>query len=981
MLKPSLYISFVVALMFFSACSGDDNRPENEEGITPADRTYAIFSPGTSELPVPNDLLFSSETAGDGTMTAGSDPGNPVIEGIDAMDGSSVIAPIDIAFSDSLDASQTLSAQSFVAVGESVIPNPSQNVFLLPLAYPGGDALLQASADLNSDGTPEGVEVPTFAKAAAYQRAVATGDVATLLALAAPDARAELISLDGGTNNVLRISPLQPLMPETKYLIVVTTLQDNAGNDVLSSIAYDYIGDPNSNITPLGLDSLRAAMTGWEQLASGYFAFMQAVYSGAGVSASAPSADDIIFSLTFTTGGTDAVLKSIAAPEVFFEKSIRTGYKQDAIAKLVSGTYNLSGDNSNVTTVTDGAINSTLNFLLTSPVLPDTSPNPLYNETMAAAIDAGASYATLAADSASTAYLLQVAATEAALSVYDSGSAEQGDNNEASINAEAIGTVAAMAAGAEVTVGQLFPLPAPRPTNFYRVDLASEINPALQAPALVYQGEITLPTFLGQADGEDGSALKTSSWQANQTIGGVIDAGRGNDPGTTPPSEMITYRYPFPGTVANQTVPVLVTTPEPSTLAAFDLAKPEAGWPVVIYVHGITADRSNSLPLGDALAFACIAQDLSGPTGAPCFATIAIDQPLHGFTPAGSGVPGLPNVSAPDFAVEPNVPEGSPNMPSDNLSERHFNFTADANLNPVPIDYDAGFGDSGSLFINLTNFRNARDNLRQMAVDLLNLNASISSMDVDGDGIANDLDANNVYFIGHSLGAIDGIPFVAINNDPSVQASPFSDLPFIKAGAFLNTGSAPPTLLTNSGSYSPTILGGLSAASSELEQGKSGLESYLSVFQGLLDSVDPINFASSLSDPRSSTGILLTEIIGDGTASAPRDQTIPNAAHEMWGVAPLGNNLPSVFAGTEPLINQFGAVKTADASSDGDAAVIVTRFTEGSHSNPVSAGNTVVDTYSSAAVFAEMVAEIVSFFAWEGDVPASIVQDTEVVEP
>ncbi len=970
MFKPSLtqflirriglfFAPLLTLTVFLASCSGDDDRPE-EEGIPPSQRTYAVFSPATSDLPVPNDILFSSETAGDGTMTAGSDPGNPVIEGIDALDGSSVLAPIDITFSGSLQASQSVDAVSFITAGNAVIPNPSQNIFLLPLSYPGGDALVNASID------GVGVEIPTFAKAATYARAAASGDVATLLSLATPDARAEIISLDGGSNNVLRIYPLQPLMPETKYLIVVTGLMDAAGNEVLPAIAYDYLADPASNLTPVGLDSLRAAITGWEQLAAGYFGFMQTVFDQAGGGA-APSSEDIIFSMTFTTAGTTSSLKSIAAPETFFEKSLTRDYRHDAISKLVAGTYNLSGNNDALTDPVDIGINTTLNVLLTSEMLPGPTPNPLYNPDIAAAIGAGAGYSTLAAD-ASAAYLLQVAAGEAALSVHNA--------DGVSIQAEAMGTVQAIAAGAGYPVEAIFPVPAPRPTNFYRVDLASDINEALIAPALVYRGDITLPYFLDLPDGSDGTLLTQGRWTSDPVIGGILDIAQGNEAGTTPPSEMVTYRYPFPQRKSTQVFPIQVITPEPTTLSSFGITKPEDGWPVVIFVHGITTDRSVSLTLGDALAFSCVQPDLSGPSGAPCFATVSIDQPLHGFAPAGSRIPGQASVSAPDFDPQPNIAD---HVPTPGLTERHFNFTANAALSPVPMDYTAGIGESGSLFINLSNFTNVRDNLRQMAIDLLNVSASLDSMDVDGDGIANDLDPNNVYVVAHSLGGITSLPFLALNNLDAVQNSPFSTLPKVKAATVMSAGSAPPTLLINSQTFSESILAGLAAASPELQIGRSGLETYLSVFQGVLDSVDPIHFAPYLSDANSDTGILMTEVIGDG-ASAPSDLVIPNGADPQWGLSPL-NGFNAVFAGTEPLLAAIGAVETASASSDGDPAVIVTRFTEGAHTTAIVAGNTDIDPYTTQAAFNELLSQIVTFFTLEGDVPGSIVSNPDVVEP
>lgn len=985
MLKYRLSSLMLASILGLTACGGDDDQTSSVNA--PINQTFAVFSPGTSELPIPNDLLFAAQMPADGTMSAGVDPANPVVTGIDSLDGNSVISPFDIRFSSSLNTAQNLSATNFVAANGAVIPNPNQNVFLLPLTYPSGDGLSQASINGSS------VEVPTFAEAITYQTAAATSDAATLGALAMPTARAELISQDGGRNNTLRITPLQPLMPKTKYLVVITNVEDVNGNPVSASSSYKLLRDPSNDLSIFGaasaasLTGVRNAILGWEQLAAGYFGFMQTVFTATGTTtASVPSADDIIFSITFTTGGTTDVLQSIAAPEYFFEQSLSTAFKKDAIVKLVDGTYTLSGTPSTTTaTPVDAAINGTLNTLLTAQMLPGGAPNPLFNASIAGAITAGADYATVAQD-ATAAHIMQRAAAEAAIAV-NNGSVPAVDN--VSIANEAQGTVQAIVAGISAQAGSpgplptsaIFPLPAPRTSNFFRMDNASEINPALAAPAIVYQGEITLPYYLSQPTDTDLSPIITNSWVADANIGAAIDAGQGNAAGTTPPSSQITYRYPFPTKQSDVTVPVLVTTPNEAVLSSLGVTKPAEGWPVVIFVHGITTDRSASLPMANALSFACIARDAAGmPTGAipgvPCFATVAIDQTLHGVAAGGSTVPGLTSVTDPDAMITANVGD---NMPSTMLTERHFDITAGADgRTPTAMDYAADTGSSGSLFINLTNFINGRDNLRQMSIDLLNLNASLDSMDLNDDGTSNDFDPANVYFVGHSLGGINGLPFVAINNSAAVQNSTFiSSKPMVKAAAALASGGGTTRLLANSQNFAPNILQGLAAANDSLVQGMSGLESYFNVFQGIVDSADVINFASSLSDANATTGILLTEIIGD--------RTIPNAADSILGTAPLNttvsntgfqiNGFPAPLSGTEPLIAQFGAVRSdADSlsSSDGDADVLVTRFTAGSHSTPVSADD--------PAAFAEMVSQIVSFFARDGVVTGSIVTNPDVVE-
>lgn len=979
-------IAFGTALLV--ACSGDDNRPDVGD-VPPAERTFVKFSPASNTLPLPNDLLFSAEPMADGTMFAGIDPANPVVGGIDNLDGSSLTAPLDIEFSASLDPTQTLDARSFVQVGDNIIPNPNQNVFLLPLTFPSGDGLLQAMADANGDGLPESIETPTFLDALTYQGLVAratAGDVTALPALAQlaePSARAEILSLDGETNNVIRITPLKVLKPKTKYLVVLTNINDRSGNGVFRSIAYETIRDPDTNLSDISarLAPLRPAIQTWERLASGYFGFMQTVFSQAGVSATAPELEDVLITLTFTTTAAEDILTGMAAPEAFFEASIRSGYKKDAITNVVTGVFPLDGDTSGATNTTQGAIIQTINFLLTSPMLPDSSPNALFNPAIAAAIAGGAPYSVIAQD-ASAAYLLQRAAAEAAISVHDSGSQEQGDQSPfVDIATEALGTVNALATGASAPVNALFPIPSARQSSFYRVDEASAINPALQAPAMVYQGQITLPYYL-TAPQESYAIAAASSWEADSTVGAVIDGAGGNDAGTTPPSSKITYRYPFPAKTSDVTVPVLVTMPNETILSAFGITRPAQGWPVVIFNHGITTDRSASLPMANALAFACVNAAQDGPSGAPCFATIAIDQAVHGVDSSGSTVPGLASVSDPGVVITPNLPAGAPNAVSNALTEKHFNFTFDGVGSGVPIDYSTASDDSGSLFINLSNFANTRDHLRQSVMDLLNLNASLASMDVDADGIANDLDTANVNFFGHSLGGITGTPFVAVNNSLAVQDSLLNALPKVNAAALFYAGGGIPRLLTNSDTFAPQILGGLAAANDALRPGMSGLEAYLNVYQGVIDSVDPVNFAAALSDANSETGILIGEIIGNGS-DIPSDTVIPNAADVIWGVdnGPLStvtasglaiDNPPAPFAGTEPLIAQFGALKAANPSSDDDPEVLVSRFVEGNHATPVSG--------QPSNVFFETIGQVVALFATQGNVSGSIVTNPSVVE-
>ncbi|WP_417565602.1 Ig-like domain-containing protein [Marinobacter sp.] len=912
-------------------------------------KTWPLFNGVSRQFPVPNDILFALETAGDGTMVDGTDPENPVTTGIGFMDGNSVASAFDIKISGSLDANQKLDARSFVTAGSSVIPNPNQNVFLLPLEYPGQDPLASAKG-----------EIPSFAGAVNYQVAaglLAAGQTATATSifskLAMPVARAEIITLDEGVNNVIRINPITPLEPKTKYLVVVTNgVQDASGEPLVGSPSYQNYSNPNEPLGTPDLAPFRNAILNWETLAAGYFGFMQSVFDKAGVEATAPSKDDIVFSMTFTTTGVEDVLTANAAPRKFFENSQRIDARQDAISKLIDGTFNLTDQGTSSTEPGDSNINTRIYELLTDPA----NQFRLFNADLAATLssaNAGAvtlTYKDVAVSSdgelnTTLAFALQTAASQAAIDVK---------------GAIIAGQATAVEGGFVNTLGVL-EAPQARAVNFYSTDEdASSINPALRAPAKVSQGDITLPYFLEiPADNTNGSVIRTSNWTTNQADNLQSPPG-GSLPEVVAPSDKITYRFPFAGEIGETTVPVLVTYPNAAATAAVGITKPLDGWPVIIYQHGITTDRSATLPLANALSFACVdtGETPENPltwtaSGNDCFATIAIDQPLHGVVPTGSVVPGLSMIKNQSGTVTPGASAGA--------TERHFNFSANAELEPTPMSaLPDGAEASGSLFINLSNFANSRDNLRQGVLDLLNLNASIEGLDIDGVANGADLDPNRVYFVGHSLGGVNGLPFVSVNNSVAGDIGTVNeDLPPIQAAAVLNSGGGVTKLLENSPSTSfgaPAILAGLAAASDGvLVQGSSSLETYFAVLQGLIDSTDPVNFGDSLS----SFNILLTEIVGDGTSDNPSDQTIPNAADaDLYGQGPLEltlsngfviDSLPAPLAGTEPTIAQIGATPSADG-----ALPAVTRFTAGSHGTPVSADN--------GAVFQEMVDQIAELF-------------------
>nr|MDQ2696729.1 lipase [Pseudomonadota bacterium] len=236
--------------------------------------------------------------------------------------------------------------------------------------------------------------------------------------------------------------------------------------------------------------------------------------------------------------------------------------------------------------------------------------------------------------------------------------------------------------------------------------------------ALAAVGEAAAPGAISVAGVVSGTAM-ADILQGSLTVPYFLDpamplAGRWRGAGG---SELTRYN-PQPVAVAELPIPLLVSVPN----AASGQVRPAGGWPLVIFQHGITENRLNLLAIADALA-------------AAGFAAVAIDLPLHGVTDAAS----------PFFTP----------------LERTFNFDLvnNATLAPGP---DGQTDPTGLHFVNLRSALTTRDNLRQAAADLLQLRLSAPALDLDGDGDG-DINGGRIHFVGHSLGAIVGIPYLALD--------------------------------------------------------------------------------------------------------------------------------------------------------------------------------------------------------------------------
>lgn len=445
---------------------------------------------------------------------------------------------------------------------------------------------------------------------------------------------------------------------------------------------------------------------------------------------------------------------------------------------------------------------------------------------------------------------------------------------------EGVAPGAAVAEAQALEAGNQLPLIRPRPLD---IDAQTGIDFNLFSSSLaanvgrLYTGYIDLPYYLTAADapGLGFAEFLSRPWRPDQALATALGA-------TVPPdadgSRNLTWRFPFAAPTTTESVPLQLTLPRdnwvPGYAGAANCGQIYAapGYPVVIYVHGITSDRSSVVALAHTLASRCIA-------------TVAIDLPLHGV-PANSAFVDVLNT------------EHSLSIPFAALygasapRERHFGIAGTPGV-PVPMNFPApGPNDgSGAQFINLPHLTVTRDHSRQAVVDLLNLNASLGDLNtvVQGFGGVTGLDLNRVSVVGVSLGGILGSVYATVNqlaiaNDATVGlASPLRPIRTLVANV---AGTQVSQILMRSASFAPVINNGL--ATFGVVPGSSAYERFFHAAQSAVDSADPVNYMQTLASL--GVPVLLQQVNGD--------LVVPNAAPE----APLaGTQAMARLLDTTPL--------------------------------------------------------------------------------
>lgn len=288
----------------------------------------------------------------------------------------------------------------------------------------------------------------------------------------------------------------------------------------------------------------------------------------------------------------------------------------------------------------------------------------------------------------------------------------------------------------------------------------SQVNPALPGIADIFVGTLDVPYY------------RTAPASANDPVG-ITSHWEG------PGNSNLSRFNPMPTVTSTQTIPVLMTVPNANS----GQTQPDTGWPVAIFIHGVTQNRTNLLAVADTMANAG-------------FVVIGIDQPMHGIT----------DTTSPLYA-----------------SERTFDIDL-VNNTTGAAGPDGEIDSTGTHFYSPLYLLASRDNLRQSAADLMVLSASLASIP----GVT--LDTANKTLIGHSLGGTVATTFLAF--DDSINAATLG----------MPAASLAPMLIA-SPAFGPTLIAGLSAAG--LEQGTADFDQFILAAQTVIDSGDAINHGAA----------------------------------------------------------------------------------------------------------------------------------------
>ncbi|MCW8108532.1 hypothetical protein OPS25_08490 [Alteromonas ponticola] len=848
-----LFISSSVALALGLAGCGGGETIEDIQAETPtvAPSSRVVFDPANGELNTPNDLLMLPGDDGffDYTLnipvadpTDFSDPQNA----LNILDGWSTQHPFVI----------NVNTVEGASLDESTL-SAGVHIFEATLGLDQTDPDC-AQAEIPSSGCKIGDKL--------------TFGVDYVLSL-----------LDGDTISVV---PLRPLKASQGHMLVMTTdLKDSNGNAVQGSTSWDLVRQ-DINTNPLSSDSQLQLQT----LVNSYIdPLLEEGFER----------ENITYVSAFTTQSTDIALQSI---------------KQKMVAEFAA--RSAAGDPTAGTALPAIVITDA-----TGPTNSMETLNLVDDETLAGAVLLGISE--LPPESASLEPF--VTATDfSSLQTCDGlFTAQAGAFVLATGSTTGIPTVDA---GLDTFAAEL------------SAGILAEVGPFCAAQR--YEGTVSLPYYLGVPTADNPTAPVTDFWSA-ACDSGIVLAGAPDEvlaeatPG--PNFEMcqqlglsdlrvngelldkdrnITRFNPIPeekgSDEGNVTLDVQVTVPNVdvangilASVGMSPIAKPEAGWPVVILVHGITSQKEDMLAISGTLALAGIA-------------SVAIDHPLHGSR---------------GYDLDPTQ-EGD-------------------EINATTV--------SATHYMNLASLPTARDNLRQSVADLLGLRLGLNAVVDMTTGEAADFDLSRVSVMGVSLGAMTGGNFAAVaNTTMGDELGALDGMYAVKEASLESPGGGVATFLLESPTFGDLVKGSLLRESSpefvallgqlypetapadlsdeelvaavgefdenatpeQLAEVQSTLSRFAFAAQTVLDAGDPNNYGKMLGE---NTPVHMMTVIGDGSEENLPDQVIPPTT-----TLPLsGQNPLAAIIGLE----QVSSTVTSESTISGQVKFV--KGVHGSSLNPV----------------------------------------------
>ena len=366
-------------------------------------------------------------------------------------------------------------------------------------------------------------------------------------------------------------------------------------------------------------------------------------------------------------------------------------------------------------------------------------------------------------------------------------------------------------------------------------------------------------------------------------------------------TEIVTFDKLDPGSGAFYPATTAGTaTPIPALLAFPATSAPQGGYPLVVFHHGLSGGRAQMLAIASALT-----------QGG--FAVAAIDAPKHGdrswctvdaqcatgstcnhavFGNQGDPANDLPGLCTAGLAYKPVTP-GLPAC-SATVTTDCWNGTG-------------GIAVASGNYIISANFFRTRDSLRQDILDESMLVRVLTT--AQGQAVIQAaLNPGEVYFVGQSLGSIEGTLDVAANPRFSRTA--------------LNVGGGTIVdIFTTSPAFAPglgQLLGGLG-----IEPGTAAYLEFLLAAKWVLDPADPVNFAGHLvtaplpnllANPNGSVPQAPKVVLGQ---AARCDNVVPNATNEeLYGNVPLAPIDP-VGGSASPTVQWYMASTSGACPTDG----------------------------------------------------------------